>query len=104
MNTDWLQGWDNRVKVDIQPSKKLVGVRNMPILIKVPNYISKNGEPSVVVATEDGTPLEIEDKEWDAGHSQLYLWVIVPLLRKQGTLYLYYNKLENILKIGGKGE
>ena len=123
---NWLNGWDNRIKLTIDHNDITSNLSNFPILIHLSNSSGrKNDDVSCVfdeltsdanrkkiaVTKSNGTTqCYVEIEKWDDANEQAWLWVRVSgtgsISRSVDTdLYLYYDKdqTDNTSYVGDSG-
>ena len=105
----WLQGWDKRVKLDIDSNDIDGNLTDFPVLIYLSSSSGRNDDDlsfvfdeigsasdrrKIAVTKSDGlTQCYTEIETWNATSEEAWLWVRVPSISDSSNteLYLYYD-------------
>jgi hypothetical protein len=107
--SNWLAGWDQRVKLTIDHNDVDSDLSDFPALIHLGTSSGRNDDDvsfvfdelqndanrrKIAVTTGDGaTQCYVEIEEWDDANEEAWLWVKVPSVNSTSDteLYLYYD-------------
>jgi hypothetical protein len=107
--SNWLAGWNQRVKLTIDHNDVDSSLSNFPALIHLSTSSGRNDDDvsfvfdelqndanrlKIAVTTGDGgTQCYVEIEEWDDANEEAWLWVKVPSVNSTSDteLYLYYD-------------
>ncbi|UCD96674.1 MAG: DUF2341 domain-containing protein, partial [Candidatus Bathyarchaeota archaeon] len=119
--SNWLSGWDERVKMTIGHNDIDSDLTNFPILVHLSGSSGRDNEDTTFVFDEVGlnskkiavtqsdgtTQCYVEVEKWNSTSEQAWLWVKVPSISATANtdLYLYYDNSQpdNTAYIGEKG-
>jgi flagellin-like protein len=105
-SSDWLIGWEKRVKLTIDSDSVDEELTDFPVLVHLSASSGINGgdcsfvfdevgsdNRKIAVTTADGTECFVEVDDWDSVTEQAWLWVKVPTISDTSDtdLYLYYD-------------
>ena len=116
-STNWLIGWEKRVKITIDSNDINNSITDFPVLVHLSTSSGENSDDvsfifdevgsnskKIAVTTADGTECYVEIEDWDSVIEQAWLWVKVPSLSNTSDrdLYLYYDSThdDNIVHVG----
>jgi|GEM_PF-2102289 len=107
--SDWLSGWDQRIKLTVDSTKVDENLTDFPALVYLSaasgigdvdvscvfdELTSDDNRKKIAVTTSDGqTQCYVEIEKWDDASEEAWLWVKIPSVSSIGDsyLYLYYD-------------
>ncbi|MCW4001640.1 MAG: hypothetical protein NWE97_00410 [Candidatus Bathyarchaeota archaeon] len=119
--SNWLSGWDKRVKITIDHNDIDSDLSNLPVLVHLSNSSGRNNDDVTFVFDEVGsnsrkialtksdgtTHCYVEIEKWDDASEQAWMWVRVPSVGNttDTELYLYYDMdhADNTVYVGDTG-
>ena len=118
VRADWLEGWDQRVKITIDKEDIDNALNDFPILIYISSSSGINNKDitfvfdevganslKIAVTRSDGTTeCYVEVEEWDLGNEKAWLWAKIPSISHSmdTDIYLYFDNdhVDNTAYIG----
>ena len=110
INTNWLYGWNKRVKITINHSDIGSNLSNFPVLVCLSNSSGQDNDDvtfvfdelqsdahrkQIAITTSNGTTqCYVEIERWDTANEQAWLWVKVPDISStiDTEFYLYFDR------------